>query len=82
MSSLHRPLRIALLHSLAVGINLRWGKGTRHPGDRWFLEGPASRLRELARLIRIGREFIRTFEDGARKINADGPIDHHVQGTL
>jgi len=44
-----------------VGINLRWGKGTRHPGDRWFLEGPASRLRELARLIRIGREFIRGF---------------------
>ncbi|HNZ96926.1 MAG TPA: TIGR00730 family Rossman fold protein [Thermoanaerobaculia bacterium] len=44
-----------------MGINLRWGKGTRHPGDRWFLEGPASRLRELARLIRIGREFIRGF---------------------
>ncbi|NLN12388.1 MAG: TIGR00730 family Rossman fold protein [Acidobacteria bacterium] len=40
---------------------MRWGKGTRHPGDRWFLEGPASRLRELARLIRIGREFIRGF---------------------
>ncbi len=44
-----------------MGINLRWGKGTRHHGDRWFLEGPASRLRELARLIRIGREFIRGF---------------------
>ena len=30
----------------------------------------------------IGREFIRTFEDEARKINADGPIDYLVQGTL
>ena len=30
----------------------------------------------------IGREFIRTFEDEARKINATGPIDFLVQGTL
>ena len=30
----------------------------------------------------IGREFIRTFEDEARKINASGPIDYLVQGTL
>ena len=30
----------------------------------------------------IGREFIRTFEDAARAINADGPIDYLVQGTL
>ena len=30
----------------------------------------------------IGREFIRTFEDEARKINADGPIEFLVQGTL
>jgi GMP synthase (glutamine-hydrolysing) len=30
----------------------------------------------------IGREFIRTFEDEARKINAAGPIDYLVQGTL
>ena len=30
----------------------------------------------------IGREFIRTFEDAARRINADGPIDYLVQGTL
>lgn len=30
----------------------------------------------------IGREFIRTFEDEARKINAAGPIDFLVQGTL
>ncbi len=30
----------------------------------------------------IGREFIRTFEDAARRINADGPIDFLVQGTL
>ncbi|MBN9106544.1 MAG: glutamine-hydrolyzing GMP synthase [Propionibacteriaceae bacterium] len=30
----------------------------------------------------IGREFIRTFEDEARKINAEGPIEYLVQGTL
>jgi GMP synthase (glutamine-hydrolysing) len=30
----------------------------------------------------IGREFIRTFEDAARRINSDGPIDYLVQGTL
>lgn len=30
----------------------------------------------------IGREFIRTFEDAARRINATGPIDYLVQGTL
>ena len=30
----------------------------------------------------IGREFIRTFEDAARRINATGPIDFLVQGTL
>jgi GMP synthase (glutamine-hydrolysing) len=30
----------------------------------------------------IGREFIRTFEDEARKIKAAGPIDYLVQGTL
>jgi len=30
----------------------------------------------------IGREFIRTFEDAARRVNADGPIDYLVQGTL
>jgi GMP synthase (glutamine-hydrolysing) len=30
----------------------------------------------------IGREFIRTFEDAARRINAEGPIDYLVQGTL
>jgi len=30
----------------------------------------------------IGREFIRTFEDEARKITAAGPIDYLVQGTL
>ncbi len=30
----------------------------------------------------IGREFIRTFEDEARKLNAAGPIDYLVQGTL
>lgn len=30
----------------------------------------------------IGREFIRTFEDEARAINAEGPIEFLVQGTL
>jgi GMP synthase (glutamine-hydrolysing) len=30
----------------------------------------------------IGREFIRTFEDAARQINDEGPIDYLVQGTL
>jgi GMP synthase (glutamine-hydrolysing) len=30
----------------------------------------------------IGREFIRTFEDAARQINSEGPIDYLVQGTL
>ncbi len=30
----------------------------------------------------IGREFIRTFEDVAKRLNADQPIDFLVQGTL
>ena len=30
----------------------------------------------------IGREFIRTFEDVARRLNDDEPIDFLVQGTL
>lgn len=55
------PGRCALLDSPVVSTHERWGKGTRHAGERRFLEGPASRGRELARLLRIGREFVRGF---------------------
>ena len=40
---------------------LRWGKETREPEERSFLEGPKSRLRELGRALRIFSEFIRGF---------------------
>lgn len=42
-------------------IPARWGKGTRSPEERGFLEGPRRRLTELNRAIRIFAEFIRGF---------------------
>jgi uncharacterized protein (TIGR00730 family) len=39
----------------------RWGKGTRSPDERRFLEGPRRRLTELGRAARIFAEFIRGF---------------------
>jgi hypothetical protein len=38
-----------------------WGKGTTDPDERLFLEGPRSRLAELARAIRVFRELLRGF---------------------
>jgi uncharacterized protein (TIGR00730 family) len=38
-----------------------WGKATRSPEEGQFLAGPQSRLAELARLLRIGAEFLRGF---------------------
>jgi hypothetical protein len=39
----------------------RWGKGTRTGEERRFLQGPAWRLVELQRLVRIVGEFVRGF---------------------
>jgi uncharacterized protein (TIGR00730 family) len=39
----------------------RWGKGTRSPEERRFLEGPRRRLSELARATRIFMELIKGF---------------------
>jgi uncharacterized protein (TIGR00730 family) len=38
-----------------------WGKVSRDPGERSFLEGPRSRFDELARAVRIFFEFIKGF---------------------
>ncbi len=38
-----------------------WGKGTKDPDERLLLEGPRSRLAELARAIRVFAELIRGF---------------------
>jgi uncharacterized protein (TIGR00730 family) len=39
----------------------RWGKGTELAEDGRFLRGPDSRTSELARLFRIGADFVRGF---------------------
>jgi uncharacterized protein (TIGR00730 family) len=39
----------------------RWGKGTERAEDGHFLQGPQPRTSELARLWRIGADFIRGF---------------------
>src|SRR4051812_30482575 len=39
----------------------RWGKATRSPDERRFLEGPRKRIDELARSTRIFLEFIKGF---------------------
>jgi hypothetical protein len=39
----------------------RWGKGTENPEDGRFLEGPQTRTSELARLVRVGLDFVRGF---------------------
>jgi hypothetical protein len=38
-----------------------WGKATRDPGERQFLEGPRSRRAEFCRALRIFAEFIKGF---------------------
>jgi hypothetical protein len=38
-----------------------WGKSSRDTGERQFLAGPRSRLRELSRAVRIFFEFIKGF---------------------
>jgi uncharacterized protein (TIGR00730 family) len=47
----------------------RWGKGTEEPEEGQFLAGPQPRLAELARLWRIGMDFIRGF----RTLHFAGP---------
>ncbi|HEV2844961.1 MAG TPA: TIGR00730 family Rossman fold protein [Thermoanaerobaculia bacterium] len=47
----------------------RWGKGTEFAEDGQFLEGPQSRTSELARVVRVGRDFIR----GIRGLHFVGP---------
>jgi len=44
-----------------VHLSSPWGKRSRNPEERRFLEGPAWRLTELRRLIRIFFEFLRGF---------------------
>src|SRR5215213_2145482 len=39
----------------------RWGKGTEGADDGQFLEGPHPRSSELARLVRVGKDFVRGF---------------------
>ena len=39
----------------------RWGKGTERAEDGRFLAGPQARSSELARLLRIGADFVRGF---------------------
>jgi hypothetical protein len=39
----------------------RWGKGTEFAEDGRFLAGPQARSFELARLFRIGADFVRGF---------------------
>jgi uncharacterized protein (TIGR00730 family) len=39
----------------------RWGKDTRDPGERRFLEGPRGRFAEFLRAFRIFGEFIKGF---------------------
>lgn len=46
-----------------------WGKRTRSILDRLFLAGPAGRLTEFGRVVRISTEFIRGF----RKLHFVGP---------
>jgi uncharacterized protein (TIGR00730 family) len=38
-----------------------WGKGTRDPTERHFLEGPRPRRSELVEITRIMREFVKGF---------------------
>jgi uncharacterized protein (TIGR00730 family) len=47
----------------------RWGKGTEFAEDGHFLEGPQSRTSELARVIRVGADFLR----GIRGLHFVGP---------
>lgn len=49
--------------------NSRWAKQSTSPDDRRLLHGPRSRLSELARVFRIGSEFIRGF----RRLHFVGP---------
>lgn len=47
----------------------RWGKVSRNESERRFLEGPKSRLEDLGRIFRIGKEFLRGF----RRLHFVGP---------
>lgn len=47
----------------------RWGKVCRNESERKFLEGPKSRLEDLRRIFRIGKEFLHGF----RRLHFVGP---------
>lgn len=47
----------------------RWGKVCRSESERKFLEGPKSRLEDLRRILRIGKEFLHGF----RRLHFVGP---------
>ncbi len=51
------------------GGETRWGKASGSFDERQFLEGPSKRVEELARILRIGREFVRGF----RHLHFAGP---------
>jgi len=55
--------------SRASGEAPRWGKGTRSGEEGVFLRGPQPRAHELARLLRIGADFVR----GVRALHFVGP---------
>jgi GMP synthase (glutamine-hydrolysing) len=50
--------------------------------SRQFLEALAGVIEPEAKRKIIGREFIRTFEQAARAVNANGQVEFLVQGTL
>lgn len=47
----------------------RWGKVSRSESERRFLEGPKSRLEDLGRIFRIGKELLQGF----RRLHFVGP---------
>jgi uncharacterized protein (TIGR00730 family) len=53
----------------ASGQAPRWGQVSRSEEERKFLEGPRSRLEELARVVRIGAELVYGF----RRLHFVGP---------
>lgn len=64
-----QPPRVEEAAAAQVGEEPRWGKGVESPEEGEFLQGPRPRFEELARLFRIGRDFLR----GLRALHFVGP---------
>ncbi|MBL8764443.1 MAG: TIGR00730 family Rossman fold protein [Phycisphaerae bacterium] len=58
---LRRQIDVTGLSGGAAAADRPWGKGTRDPEERVFLEGPRTRRFELLRALRIFIEFVRGF---------------------